>query len=69
VVDLINEFDGSFKEWKENVSTVSELQKVESSYSKKFKDRELAKSWQDFHFNVAQLQLLCESCHKEKHNK
>jgi 5-methylcytosine-specific restriction endonuclease McrA len=69
VVDHINEFDGIFKEWKENVSTVSELQKVESSYSKKFKDRELAKSWQDFHFNVAQLQLLCEPCHKEKHNK
>ena len=35
-------------------------------FSAKFKDREQAKRWRDFHQNVAQLEVLCKWCHEEE---
>ena len=64
VVPFKEIFDEFLKEIVDKDKDVIETIKVK--FSAKFKDREQAKRWKDFHKNVAQLEVLCKWCHEEE---
>ncbi len=45
---------------------VKHIETIKVKFSAKFKNREQAKRWRDFHQNVAQLEVLCKWCHEEE---